>query len=56
MVLLLSYDFSLSLAMPRKVVDAKVACLDFVLQKARMHLGISVVVDEPEKLEAIRRE
>lgn len=43
-------------AMPRKVVNAKIACLDFSLQKAKMHLGISVVVENPEKLDAIRRE
>ncbi|KAH7727078.1 t-complex protein 1alpha subunit [Aphelenchoides avenae] len=42
--------------MPRKVTNAKVACLDFSLQKAKMHLGISVIVEDPEKLEAIRRE
>ncbi|KAI6184354.1 CCT-alpha [Aphelenchoides bicaudatus] len=43
-------------AMPRKVVGAKIACLDFSLQRQKMHLGISVVVDDPTKLEAIRRE
>lgn len=43
-------------AMPRKVQNAKIACLDFSLQKAKMHLGISVVVEDPQKLEAIRRE
>jgi T-complex protein 1 subunit alpha len=43
-------------AMPRKIVNAKIACLDFSLQKAKMHLGISVVVEDPAKLEAIRRE
>lgn len=45
-----------SQAMPLSVKNAKVACLDFSLQKAKMHLGISVVVDDPGKLEAIRRE
>ena len=43
-------------AMPRKITNAKVACLDFSLQKAKMHLGISIVVEDPTKLEAIRRE
>ena len=43
-------------AMPRKVTNAKIACLDFSLQKAKMHLGISIVVEDPAKLEAIRRE
>ncbi|KAK6737505.1 hypothetical protein RB195_019921 [Necator americanus] len=45
-----------SQAMPLLVPNAKIACLDFSLQKAKMHLGISVVVEDPEKLEAIRRE
>ncbi|KAI1722106.1 TCP-1/cpn60 chaperonin family domain-containing protein [Ditylenchus destructor] len=43
-------------AMPRKILNAKIACLDFSLQKSKMHLGISVVVEDPVKLEAIRRE
>uniref|UniRef100_A0A914GYQ8 T-complex protein 1 subunit alpha n=1 Tax=Globodera rostochiensis TaxID=31243 RepID=A0A914GYQ8_GLORO len=43
-------------AMPRKILNAKIACLDFSLQKAKMHLGISIVVEDPGKLEAIRRE
>ena len=42
--------------MPRKITGAKIACLDFPLQKTKMHLGISVVVADPEKLEQIRRE
>ncbi|KAE9417682.1 hypothetical protein Angca_004281, partial [Angiostrongylus cantonensis] len=45
-----------SQAMPLIVPNAKIACLDFSLQKTKMHLGISVVVENPEKLEAIRRE
>ena len=42
--------------MPRKIIGAKIACLDFPLQKTKMHLGVSVVVSDPEKLEQIRRE
>ncbi|CAL2031391.1 hypothetical protein CAEBREN_17247 [Caenorhabditis brenneri] len=45
-----------SQAMPLRVQNAKIACLDFSLMKAKMHLGISVVVEDPAKLEAIRRE
>ena len=41
--------------MPKEISKAKIACLDFSLQKAKMQLGVSVVVDDPEKLEAIRR-
>jgi len=42
--------------MPRKVTNAKIAVLDMNLQKAKMYLGISIKVTDPEKLEAIRRE
>ena len=31
-----------SQGMPKRVKDAKIACLDFNLQKARMHMGIQV--------------
>lgn len=40
--------------MPKYVKNAKIALLDFSLQKAKMHLGVSVLVDDPDKLEAIR--
>lgn len=42
--------------MPRIIHNAKIACLDFSLQKVKMHLGISVIVEDPIKLEAFRRE
>ncbi|MCP9261902.1 T-complex protein 1 subunit alpha [Dirofilaria immitis] len=45
-----------SQALPRIIHNAKIACLDFSLQKIKMHLGISVVVEDPAKLEAFRRE
>lgn len=32
----------------------KVACLDFSLQKIKMKLGVSILVNDPDKLEAIR--
>jgi chaperonin GroEL (HSP60 family) len=41
-------------AMPKSVNKARVACLDFSLQKAKMKLGVSVVIDDPAKLAAIR--
>lgn len=41
--------------MPKKIMGAKVALLDFSLNKAKMKLGVQVVVDDPEKLEAIRK-
>ncbi|KAM7308534.1 T-complex protein 1 subunit alpha [Ixodes scapularis] len=44
-----------SQAMAKKVTNAKIACLDFSLQKAKMHMGVQVLVTDPEKLEAIRQ-
>ena len=41
--------------MKTKIVNAKIACLDINLQKARMHLGVNIVIDDPDKLEDIRR-
>ncbi|XP_068621603.1 T-complex protein 1 subunit alpha isoform X2 [Battus philenor] len=43
-----------SQAMPKKIVNAKIACLDFSLQKTKMKLGVQVLVTDPEKLDAIR--
>lgn len=43
-----------SQALPKKILNAKVACLDFSLQKTKMKLGVQVLVSDPEKLEAIR--
>lgn len=43
-----------SAAMVKRVTNAKIACLDFGLMKARMKLGIQIVVDDPNKLDAIR--
>merc|ERR1712218_659626 len=40
--------------MPRSVKNAKIACLDFSLQKAKMKMGVQVLVDDPDQLEAIR--
>jgi len=31
-------------AMPKKILNAKIACLDFSLQKAKMKMGIQVCV------------
>jgi T-complex protein 1 subunit alpha len=44
-----------SQAMKTKITGAKIACLDMNLQKARMHLGVNIVIDDPDQLEAIRR-
>jgi len=44
-----------SQAMPKKILNAKIACLDFSLQKAKMKLGVQVLITDPEKLEGIRQ-
>lgn len=44
-----------SQAMPKKILNAKIACLDFSLQKAKMKLGVQVLITDPEKLDAIRQ-
>ena len=41
--------------MKTRITNAKIACLDINLQKARMQLGVQIVVDNPEELESIRR-
>ncbi|OON13622.1 T-complex protein 1, alpha subunit [Opisthorchis viverrini] len=41
--------------MPRSVKNAKIAFLDFSLQKVKMKLGVQVVVNDPDQLEAIRK-
>jgi len=43
-----------SAAMVKKVTNAKIACIDFGLMKARMKLGVQIVVDDPNQLDAIR--
>lgn len=44
-----------SQAMVKKVANARIACLDFSLQKAKMKMGVQVLVTDPEKLDAIRQ-
>lgn len=43
-----------SAAMVKKITNAKIACIDFGLMKARMKLGVQIVVDDPNQLDAIR--
>ncbi|KAF2488085.1 t-complex protein 1 subunit alpha [Neohortaea acidophila] len=43
-----------SQAMKTRIPDAKIAVLDMNLQKARMKLGVNVVIDDPAQLEKIR--
>ena len=41
--------------MPKSVQGARIALLDFNLQRHRMQLGVQVLVTDPAKLEAIRQ-
>lgn len=41
--------------MPKRVAKAKIACLDMNLQKARMMMGVQVLVTDPDELEKIRQ-
>lgn len=41
--------------MPKRIVNAKIACLDFNLMKTKMKLGVQVLIEDPEKLQAIRQ-
>ena len=43
-----------SQAMPTRIVNAKIACLDMNLQKERMKLGVHITVEDPTQLEKIR--
>jgi len=40
--------------MPKFIKGAKIACLDFNLQKAKMKQGVQVLIKDPSKLEAVR--
>ncbi|XP_022144491.1 T-complex protein 1 subunit alpha [Momordica charantia] len=41
--------------MPIRVAPARIACLDFNLQKTKMQLGVQVLVTDPRELEKIRQ-
>jgi len=40
--------------MPRTVTNAKIACLDFSLQKQKMKMGVQLLVSDPAELERMR--
>uniref|UniRef100_H2MDA2 T-complex protein 1 subunit alpha n=1 Tax=Oryzias latipes TaxID=8090 RepID=H2MDA2_ORYLA len=44
-----------SQGMVKRIVNAKIACLDFSLQKAKMKMGVQVIISDPEKLDQIRQ-
>jgi len=41
--------------MKKVVKNAKIALLDMNLQKAKMSLGVQIVVEDPDKIEEIKR-
>nr|AAA28927.1 T complex protein [Drosophila melanogaster] len=56
-VLIPGYALNCTIAsqqMPKKIVNAKIACHDFSLQKTKMKMGVQVLINDPDKLEAIR--
>ncbi len=42
--------------MPTNLENCKIACVDFNLNRFRLQMGVQVLVDDPNKLEAIRQE
>lgn len=44
-----------SQAMNKSVKNARIACLDINLQKARMAMGVQINIDDPDQLEEIRK-
>ena len=45
----------LLVALVKRVASPKIACIDFNLQKSKMAFDVQVVVEDPEKLEGIRK-
>jgi hypothetical protein len=41
--------------MKKRIINAKIACLDINLQKTRMQLGVQILVEDPDQLEEIRK-
>lgn len=41
--------------MVKRITNAKIACLDFSLQKTKMKMGVQVIINDPEKLDQIRQ-
>merc|ERR1712179_797969 len=40
--------------MPRSIANAKIACLDFSLQKSKMKMGVQLLVSDPDQLDKMR--
>mmetsp|Transcript_1407 Transcript_1407/g.3765 ORF Transcript_1407/g.3765 Transcript_1407/m.3765 type:complete len:549 (+) Transcript_1407:2-1648(+) len=43
-----------SQAMPKRAANAKIACIDFNLNKTRMQQGVNIVITDPEKLQEVQ--
>ena len=41
--------------MVKKIAGAKIACLDFSLQKAKMKMGVQVLIESPDQLDGVRQ-
>lgn len=44
-----------SQAMVKKVTDAKIACIDFGLQRAKMALGVQIDLEDPDQVEEVKK-
>ncbi|XP_060587689.1 T-complex protein 1 subunit alpha-like [Ruditapes philippinarum] len=44
-----------SQASPKRINGAKIACLDFSLQKSKMKMGVQVLIEDPSQLELVRQ-
>ncbi|WAR18144.1 TCPA-like protein [Mya arenaria] len=44
-----------SQALPKRIVGAKIACLDFSLQKTKMKMGVQILIQEAGELEKMRQ-
>merc|ERR1739838_689328 len=56
-VLVKGYALNCTIAaqqMPRSITNAKIACLDFSLQKVKMKMGVQLLVSDPDELEKMR--
>lgn len=41
--------------MPQRIAEPKIACLDFSLQKSKMHMGVQVLIEDPTHLDGVRQ-
>jgi len=48
-------NYRVSQQMPMRIENAKIACVDFNLNKFRLGMGTSVLVEDPKNLEKIRQ-